>query len=131
MMNELPPFWNIMTPQDQYEYSINPNIRGILAKMYSDPNFVIPRGGLLEGETPLPDNWNVLADPEIGANDPESRWYQFPEDQGLLNYGTRSGDGLSSEGYNIPLDYPKNAPNTPEHKQAYNFLRFNNLGGGI
>ena len=124
MMNELPPFWDRMTPKHQYEYSINPNMRESLARMYIEGNMrAIPQGGLLEGEQQLPENYRNLNESPF--------YYQFPEDQGLLNYGTRSGDGLSSEGYNIPLNYPKNAPNTPEHKQAYNFLRFNNLGGGI
>jgi hypothetical protein len=56
--------------------------------------------------------------------------YRFPQ-QGLLKYGTRSGDGLRAGGYSGTMDYPEHAPNTPEAKQAYNFLRFNNKGGGI
>jgi len=61
--------------------------------------------------------------------------YQFPEDQGLLNYGTdpneASGWVDESGRYNAPMDYPKNAPNTRDHIQMYNLLRFNDLGGGI
>ena len=138
-MNELPPFWNRMTPQDQYEYSINPNMREPLARLYIEGNMrAIPQGGLLEGEIPLPENWRALADPEIGANHPDSRWYQFPSEQGLLSYGTDPNEASSwvdesgrFDSSKAPYDYPKHAPNTPEHKQTYNFLRFNDFGGGI
>ena len=144
-MNELPPFWDYMSDEDRGMWA-NPHLRQPLTQKYNDPRVIemldrqrlmasFPRGGLLEGDIPLPPNWGNLVDPEIGANDPKSKWYQFPEDQGLLNYGTdpneASGWVDESGRYNAPMDYPKNAPNTPEHKQAYNFLRFNNLGGGI
>ena len=128
MMNELPPFWNRMTPEEQYEYSINPNMREPLARLYIEGNMrAIPHGGLLEGEQQLPENYRNLNESPL--------WYQFPSEQGLLSYGTdpneASGWVDESGRYNAPMDYPKNAPRTPEHKQAYNFLRFNNFGGGI
>ena len=127
MMSELPPFWDQMTPQHQYEYSVNPTMRGPLTQLYSSGQYFIdrlPKGGLLEGETPLPENYRNLNEGPL--------WYQFPADQSLLEYGTMRGDGLSSEqGYHGALDYPKHAPRTPEHEQMYNLLRFNAMGGGI
>ena len=152
-----PPFWKYMEQKEMQDWDNIPILRQSLTNKY---NTLLPRikeeelmrreeyerdmlmrrsepptGLLGEGDIPLPPNWGNLVDPEIGANDPKSRWYQFPEDQGLLNYGTdpneASGWVDESGRYNAPMDYPKNAPNTPEHKQAYNFLRFNNLGGGI
>ena len=61
--------------------------------------------------------------------------YQFPAEQGLLEYGTDPNEASGAVDelgkYNAPYGYPKHAPNTPEHKQMYNFLRFNNFGGGI
>ena len=126
-MNELPPFWDQMSPQHQYEYSVNPTMRGPLTQLYSSGQYFIdqlPKGGLLEGETPLPENYRNL--------NQGPRWYQFPSDQGLLEYGTMRGDGLSlGQGYHGTLDYPKHAPRTPEHQQMYNLLRFNAMGGGI
>ena len=84
--------------------------------------------GLFDYKTDVPPGY----DPYTGAKIlGEGMRYQFPSDQGLLNYGTRRGDGLPAGEYNRPYDYPQNAPNTPEHKQMYNFLRFNNFGGGI
>ena len=128
-MNELPPFWDYMSDEDRGMWA-NPHLRQPLTQKYNDPRIIemidrqrlmesFPRGGLLEGEMQPPR--------QLGNN----MQYTFPEDQGLLNYGTKRGDGLPAGGYNTPMDYPKNAPNTPEHKKAYNFLRFNNLGGGI
>lgn len=129
-MNELPPFWDQMTPDHQYEYSVNPTMRGPLTQLYSSGQYFtdqLQRGGLLEGETPLPENYRSLNESPL--------WYQFPADQGLLSYGTDPNEASSwvdeSGRYNAPMDYPKHAPRTPEHKQAYNLLRFNNLGGGI
>ena len=120
-MNELPPFWNLMSPEEQYMYSVNPNMRGPLTQLYLEGNMkAIPQGGILDGEMQPPQ--------QLGSD----MQYAFPRDQGLLDYGTQRGDGLSPErGYHGSLDYPEHAPNTPEHKQAYNFLRFNNFGGGI
>jgi hypothetical protein len=55
--------------------------------------------------------------------------FRLPREQGLLEYDR--SPKLANEEYRGPLDYPEHAPNTPEHKQAYNFLRKNNFGGGI
>ena len=88
--------------------------------------------GLFDYKTDVPPGY----DPYTGAKIlGEGMRYQFPSDQGLLSYGTdpneASGWVDESGRYNAPMDYPEHAPRTPEHKQAYNFLRFNNFGGGI
>lgn len=75
-------------------------------------------------------------DPDTGAKILGNNMrYQFPAEQGLLNYGTdpNEASGMVDESgkYNAPMDYPEHAPTTPEHIQMYNLLRFNNLGGGI
>ena len=128
-MNELPPFWGYMSDEDRGMWA-NPHLRQPLTQKYNDPRIIemidkqrlmasFPRGGMLETDMPQP---------QPLGNDMQ---YTFPRDQGLLNYGTRRGDGLPAGEYNRPYDYPQNAPNTPEQKQMYNFLRFNNFGGGI
>jgi len=133
-----PPFWEYMSQSERQIWDERPIMRQQLIKMYNtlmpeiERDMLMrrsePPGGLLgEGNIPLPDNWGNLVDP-----DPDkSLWYQLPADQSLLEYGTRSGDGLRAGGYSGTMDYPEHAPNTPEAKQAYNFLRFNNKGGGI
>jgi hypothetical protein len=153
MMNELPPFWNLMKEDHKKDWvEGSPYLREQLIKFYElvvprqmeDPNILKEsvesgnyRGqGLLEGDIPLPPNWGNLVDPKIGANHPDSLWYELPSEQGLLEYGTQRGDGLTEEGHPAwnqqnTYMYPQNAPNTPEHRQAYNFLRRNNFGGGI
>jgi hypothetical protein len=86
-----------------------------------------PTGLLGEGDIPLPPNWGNLVHPEGGSH-PDSRWYEFPSEQGLLEYNSPK---LADEVYRGTFEYPEHAPNTPEHRQAYNFLRKNNFGGGI
>jgi len=137
-----PPFWEYMTPDEKKEWHNIPILRQSLTNKY---NTLLPRikeeelmrerdmlmrrsepptGLLYEGETQLPENYSNL--------NQGPRWYQLPSDQGLLEYGTQRGDGLSSEqGYHGSLDYPEHAPDTPEHHEVYNFLRKNNFGGGI
>ncbi len=132
-MNELPPFWGYMSDEDRGMWA-NPYLRQPLTQKYNDPRVIemldrqrlmasFPRGGMLETDMPQP---------QPLGNDMQ---YTFPSEQGLLSYGTdpneASGWVDESGRYNAPMDYPKNAPRTPEHKQAYNFLRFNNFGGGI
>ena len=133
-----PPFWEYMSQSERQIWDERPIMRQQLIKKYNtlmpeiERDMLMrrsePPGGLLgEGNIPLPDNWGNLVNP-----DPDkSLWYQLPADQSLLEYGTRSGDGLRAGGYSGSHDYPEHAPNTPEAKQAYNFLRFNNKGGGI
>lgn len=141
-----PPFWKYMEQEDMQDWDNIPILRQSLTNKY---NTLLPRikeeelmrreeyerdmlmrrsepptGLLYEGETQLPENYSNL--------NQGPRWYQLPSDQGLLEYGTMRGDGLSPEqGYHGSLDYPEHAPDTREHKQAYNFLRRNNFGGGI
>ena len=88
--------------------------------------------GEIDAYTRIPPGYDPRTGAKILGNDMS---YQFPAEQGLLNYGTdpneASGAVDESGRYNAPYDYPKHAPSTPEHIQMYNLLRFNDLGGGI
>ena len=132
-MNELPPFCGYMSDEDRGMWA-NPHLRQPLTQKYNDPRIIemidkqrlmasFPRGGMLETDMPQPQSL---------GNDMQ---YAFPREQGLLEYGTDPNEASGAVDelgkYNAPYGYPKHAPNTPEHKQMYNFLRFNNFGGGI
>ena len=144
-----PPFWKYMEQEDMQDWDNIPILRQSLTNKY---NTLLPRikeeelmrreeyerdmlmrrsepptGLLGEGDIPLPPNWGSLVHPEGGSH-PDSRWYEFPSEQGLLEYNSPQ---LADEVYRGTFEYPEHAPNTPEHRQAYNFLRRNNFGGGI
>ncbi len=96
-----PPFWEHMSQSERQIWDERPIMRQQLIKMYNTRMPEIerdmlmrrsePLGGLLgEGETQLPENYRNFNESPL--------WYQSPADQSLLEYGTRSGDGLRAGG---------------------------------